>query len=72
MRLCVCGNEIGSDPGFRVTYSPCRCDAPGPYRTTLGRESILDDITATQYAERKRTGLPLVTDSERSVLKEIR
>lgn len=72
MRTCVCGNAIGDPVDFKVTISPCRCQKPGPGRSIASHESYLDDITATQYAQRKRAGLPIVCEVEKSLLKEIR
>ncbi len=68
MTLCICGNELSQKPKFKFTIQPCRCDAPGPGRRQ-GR--VLDGIHEfcgkKQYQDRKRLGLPLMTDTELGV-----
>ena len=71
MTLCICGNQIGPDRGYRMTTSPCRCDKPGPGRSIASRESFLDDISPQQYAERTRLGLPVVTEIEKHHFREV-
>jgi hypothetical protein len=71
MTLCVCGNVIGPDRGYRMTCSPCQCKKPGEGRSTILRESFLDDISPQQYAQRKRLGLPIVAEIEKSHIREV-
>ncbi len=70
---CVCGNVLEQRP-FEVRVSPCRCTEPGPGRRTVPRESFLNEneVTPTQYAQRKRLGLPVVTEIEKSAIRDAR
>lgn len=65
MRLCICGNELGDDPGFRVTHSPCRCDDPGTGPRQTPCHDLPRCVSKQQYEERKRVGLPVVSGIER-------
>jgi hypothetical protein len=56
-----------------VMRSPCRCKTPGQGRSVLVHEpAVPDGVTEEQYAERKRVGLPPITEVERSLFKELR
>jgi len=62
---CCCGNELEAGRGYRVRMSPCRCVEVGP----LGRSgrrggANLEWVTEGQREERRRLGLPEVTDIE--------
>jgi hypothetical protein len=71
MEHCVCGNSLRPTE-VKITVSPCKCRKPGPGRRTVLREFVLDEnrVTPTQYAERKRLGLPVITEIEKSVCRE--
>lgn len=62
---CVCGNETSPEPDFKVTHSPCRCETPGSGRRTLGAQGMPRYVSKQQFEERRRLGLPVVTDIER-------
>ncbi len=62
---CVCGNELESTPAYKLRVSPCRCEAPGPGARTL-QTGLPWHLFEKQYEERRRLGLPLLTDTERA------
>ena len=69
---CVCGNRLESRP-YRVVVSPCKCVQPGPGRSTLHHEDLLYDdqfVSEKQVRERRRLGLPAITDLEKSFYRE--
>ena len=74
MTRCRCGNVLDANDGRGYTYIPasCQCRHPGhKHPSNLRHATIPEGVTDTQYAERVRTGLPIATDSERAMLREI-
>lgn len=72
--FCSCGNRLEERP-FRIVVSPCRCHLPGHGRSVAALpESFLDDafVNETQYRERKRLGLPIATEVEKSLYRSLR
>jgi hypothetical protein len=66
MERCCCGNELRSTP-VQITVSPCCCEEPGKGRSFLRVvPAIPQGITRQHYTERKKLGLPLMTDAERT------
>lgn len=68
---CVCGKILETcrcqGVKVKITQSPCRCARPDSGPRTLRRQNPLDGVfSETQYNERKRLGLPLATDIEKS------
>lgn len=64
--VCICGNKLG-EREYTLRVSPCRCASPGlGPRVARAFEEVPDYVSPQQYAERKRLGLPVVTDIERS------
>ena len=63
---CCCGNVLERDLPYRSVKSPCLCEAVGP-RGRSGRrnEPQLGWVTEEQRQERRRLGLPEVTDIEK-------
>lgn len=62
--LCCCGNELEPNPSYRVRHSPCRCAKPHSGQRTLIPRNLPDFVTERQMKDRKRLGLPVVTDIE--------
>ena len=65
--VCCCGNvtDVGVEYVRRV--SPCRCAEPGVEgRVTRERVGLPDWVSEKHYEQRKRTGLPMLTDVERA------
>jgi hypothetical protein len=62
---CCCGNVL-RDTFIRIVVSPCKCPEPGPGPSTHSIEWLPDDVPRKQYEERKRIGLPVLTDAEKA------
>ena len=62
---CVCGNVLDSEKAIVVRVSPCRCVRRGGGRRQSGVSVLPGWVGEEQYTERKRLGLPVVTDIER-------
>jgi len=65
MTLCKCGNTLSKLPAVRVVMHPCRCGAKrgkAHYTTPMPFEYL--KAGPAQYAERKKLGLPVMTEFE--------
>jgi hypothetical protein len=65
MENCCCGNPLRESP-VKITVHPCKC-AVRMYKGHIKRLDLspLAHVSPTQYAERKRLGLPLLGDFEK-------
>jgi len=61
---CVCGNFL-RETTYKMRESPCRCDEPGPGSSFLRQPAIR--VTEAQYNERRKHGLPIQLDCEKSL-----
>jgi hypothetical protein len=63
--FCCCGNQRNEKPeGFKVNTSPCHCTLPAGVRRKLAA-GLPWHVFEQQYNERKRLGLPILTDIEK-------
>jgi hypothetical protein len=63
--FCCCGNAL-RETSVKIVVSPCRCDEPGPGQRTQPVRWLPDDVPKRQYEQRKRVGLPVLTDAEKA------
>ena len=67
MTQCVCGNTESLPEGFTMRLLICRCNKPGPGKRAGGRATeVPDRVPRAQVEERRRVGLPVMTDIEKS------
>ena len=67
MEVCICGNVLDSLKKIEVRMLTCRCAAPGGGKRQGRREEAIPrGLTKGHYDERKKLGLPLMTDAEKS------
>lgn len=67
---CACGNELrrkGKADGLvvKIRRSPCRCEKAGRGASIIA-SGIPNDLTEGHVNERRKLGLPLMTDLERA------
>jgi len=66
---CCCGNKL-RDCRVTIRISPCACAEPGPGSRTLeGLVLIPTGVTRSQYNERKRLAMPLLTPLEEGMFR---
>lgn len=66
VEVCCCGNVLRIGARIPIRTSPCRCQKPGPGPTTRAAGWLPDDVPRHQFEERRRVGLPVLTDVERA------
>ena len=67
MKVCACGNELGS-LDFQMIVSPCRCELPGDQAKMLPTPGTLPSFMHdSAVKERRAAGLRDCTDYERGV-----
>jgi hypothetical protein len=65
-KVCCCGNDLDEKPdGFTVRMHPCRCEKPAGRRQSTQMQGLPWHVFKQQYEERKRLGLPILTDIEK-------
>ena len=77
IEVCVCGNTLSQcrcpDPGkLKIRRSPCRCEEPGPGHTTAPGPWLPQALTEQHVSERRKLGLPMLTDIEKHAFKKTR
>ena len=70
--LCCCGNELDSEAPYKGRIGPCRCGVPGSERRVLVLETVDSATRPEVAAERRAAGLPVETDYERGIRRELR
>ncbi len=70
MRACCCGNVFDEKyPTYRLTQRPCQCDEPCARTASRDRLRVPPtDLRQPADPDRRRLGLPGMTDLERAIL----
>jgi hypothetical protein len=64
---CCCGNVTDASVEYVRRVSPCRCKKPGTGGcVTKNLYGLPDWVSEKHYQQRKRTGLPMITDIEQA------
>jgi hypothetical protein len=63
---CCCGNVLRTGTRCRIIIHPCQCEKPGPAKRRPPMTMLPKQVTEEVYEQRKRLGLPIMTESERA------
>jgi hypothetical protein len=70
METCCCGNVTRPEVEVVIRLLVCRCAAPGRGKRQGRRKADIERVQEKQWHERKRLGLPVMTDVEKALENE--